>query len=84
MPNQSGLHLEPIGPHGLWLIPVATTLGGLLSGILVYSLAPEAQGHGADTVVKAFHRAGGFIRARVNHTQLQSKVYFRLDQISIL
>jgi CIC family chloride channel protein len=44
---------------------VATTLGGLLSGLLVYNLAPEAEGHGTDTVVKAFHRAGGFIRARV-------------------
>jgi CIC family chloride channel protein len=56
---------QVIGPHGLWLIPLATTLGGLLSGILVYSLAPEAEGHGTDTVVKAFHQAGGYIRARV-------------------
>ena len=54
-----------IGPHGLWLIPLATTLGGLISGLLVYNIAPEAEGHGTDTVVKAFHRAGGFIRARV-------------------
>jgi CIC family chloride channel protein len=44
---------------------VATTLGGLLSGLLVYNFAPEAEGHGTDAVVKAFHRAGGFIRARV-------------------
>jgi CIC family chloride channel protein len=64
-PNEAGLHTQIIGPHGLWLIPVVTTLGGLLSGILVYSLAPESEGHGTDTVVKAFHRAGGFIRARV-------------------
>jgi CIC family chloride channel protein len=47
------------------LIPLATTLGGLIAGVLVYSLAPEAEGHGTDTAVKAFHRAGGFIRARV-------------------
>ena len=33
--------------------------------MLVYNIAPEAEGHGTDTVVKAFHRAGGFIRARV-------------------
>lgn len=65
LPNEAGLHTQVIGPHGLWLIPVVTTLGGLLSGLLVYSLAPEAEGHGTDTVVKAFHRAGGFIRARV-------------------
>ena len=53
------------GPHGLWLIPLVTTLGGLISGVLVYSLAPETEGHGTDSTVKSFHRAGGFIRARV-------------------
>ena len=65
LPEEGGVLRQVIGPHGLWLIPVATTLGGLLSGILVYTWAPEAEGHGTDTVVKAFHRAGGFIRARV-------------------
>lgn len=60
-----GVLTEVVGDHGLWLIPVVTTLGGLISGILVYSLAPEAEGHGTDTAVKAFHRMGGFIRARV-------------------
>ncbi len=65
LPEDGGVLRQVIGPHGLWLVPVATTLGGLLSGILVYTWAPEAEGHGTDTVVKAFHRAGGFIRARV-------------------
>ncbi len=60
-----GVLTEVIGPHGLWLIPLVTTLGGLISGVLVYSLAPEAEGHGTDTAVKAFHRMGGYIRARV-------------------
>jgi len=65
LPAEGGVLRQSVGPHGLWLIPVATTLGGLLSGLLVYSFAPEAEGHGTDTVVKAYHRAGGFIRARV-------------------
>ncbi|MFZ3216127.1 MAG: chloride channel protein [Candidatus Acidiferrales bacterium] len=65
LPEEGGVLKETIGPHGLWLIPLATTLGGLLSGYLVYTFAPEAEGHGTDTVVKAIHRAGGFIRARV-------------------
>jgi chloride channel protein, CIC family len=64
--REGGVLSQTIGPHGLWLIPVVTTLGGLISGILVYSLAPEAEGHGTDTVVKAFHRQAGFIRARVS------------------
>lgn len=56
---------QTIGPHGLWLLPLVTTLGGLISGALVFTFAPEAEGHGTDTVVQAFHRAGGVIRRRV-------------------
>jgi chloride channel protein, CIC family len=52
-------------PPALPLIPLATTLGGLLSGLLVYSFAPEAEGHGTDTAVKAFHHGDGVIRKRI-------------------
>lgn len=62
---QGQLHGQVIGPHGLWLIPVVTTLGGALSGFLVYRFAPEAEGHGTDTAVNAFHREEGVIRPRV-------------------
>lgn len=65
LPNEGGVLQPVIGPYGLWLIPVVTTLGGLISGILVYGLAPEAEGHGTDTAVKAYHQASGFIRARI-------------------
>lgn len=65
LPDEGGVLQQVIGPHGLWLIPLAIVLGGLISGILVYSLAPEAEGHGTDTVVKSFHRGAGFIRGRV-------------------
>ena len=65
LPEEGGVLQQVIGPHGLWLIPIVTTMGGLISGFLVYTFAPEAEGHGTDTVVKAFHRTGGFIRARV-------------------
>lgn len=65
LPNEGGSLQVIIGPHGLWLIPAVTTLGGLLSGLLVYTLAPEAEGHGTDAAVKAFHVLKGYIRARV-------------------
>lgn len=68
--SEGGALHSVIGPHGLWLIPVSTTLGGLISGILVYMLAPEAEGHGTDAAVAAFHRAGGFVRARVAPVKL--------------
>ena len=48
-----------------WWIPVCTTLGGLLSGVLVYSLAPEAEGHGTDAAVDTYHQKGGDVRARI-------------------
>ena len=65
LPGEGGALVERVGPHWLWLVPVATTLGGLISGWIVYTWAPEAEGHGTDTAVKAFHRTGGFIRSRV-------------------
>lgn len=66
LPSEGGILEMVIGPYGLWLIPLAVSLGGLISGILVYSTAPEAEGHGSDTVVNAFHRGSGSIRARVS------------------
>jgi CIC family chloride channel protein len=65
LPGDGGVLQQTVGAHGLWLIPVSTTLGGLLSGLIVYKLAPEAEGHGTDTVVKALHWTGGKLRARV-------------------
>ena len=47
-----------------WLLPVITTLGGLAAGIIVFSLAPEAEGHGTDAAIAAFHQ-GKPIRARI-------------------
>lgn len=49
----------------LWVLPIVTTLGGLLSGLIVFSLAPEAEGHGTDAAIKAFHERNGEIRARI-------------------
>ena len=65
LPNEGGVPHPIIGTHGLWLVPLATTLGGLLVGWIVTRWAPEAEGHGTDAAVKAFHRAGGAVRARV-------------------
>ncbi len=48
-----------------WWILLLPTAGGLLAGILVYGLCPEAEGHGTDAMVRAFHRERGRIRSRV-------------------
>ena len=65
LPNEGGSLVEHIGAYGLWLIPVVTTLGGLISGLIIFRWAPEAEGHGTDTVVAAFHKNAGIIRTRV-------------------
>ncbi|REJ92886.1 MAG: CBS domain-containing protein [Planctomycetota bacterium] len=48
-----------------WMIVVVMAVGGLLSGLLVYLLAPEAEGHGTDAAIDAFHNRRGEIRARI-------------------
>ncbi len=48
-----------------WAIPLIIMLGGLISGILVYTFAPEAEGHGTDAAIDAFHNKEGYIRGRV-------------------
>ncbi len=65
LPKEGGVLQEFVGRYGRWLIPISTTLGGLIAGWLVFTYAPEAEGHGTDAVLKAFHHAGGRIRARV-------------------
>src|SRR5262249_32778755 len=52
-------------PDILWLLPVALVVGGLITGALVYGFAPEAEGHGTDAVIRAYHELGGRIRRRV-------------------
>ena len=47
-----------------WLLPLVTTAGGLVAGIIVFSFAPEAEGHGTDAAIAAFHE-GKAIRARI-------------------
>ncbi|MGH7435538.1 MAG: hypothetical protein ACRENE_07670, partial [Polyangiaceae bacterium] len=44
-----------------WFLLVVPAVGGLLSGWLVYTFAPEAEGHGTDAVIEAYHHADGYI-----------------------
>jgi CIC family chloride channel protein len=62
----------PIGEGGIlptslfnpYLLPLVTALGGLISGIIVFGIAPEAEGHGTDAAIDAFHNKKGEIRSR--------------------
>lgn len=48
-----------------WLLLFVPTVGGILSGWLVYTVAPEAEGHGTDAAIAAYHYHQGKIRPRV-------------------
>jgi CIC family chloride channel protein len=74
----AGYHpVEPANEHApSWLPPFASdlrpwalllipTVGGVISGVLVFSIAPEAEGHGTDAVIAAYHNPKGRIRYRV-------------------
>ncbi|UCD78029.1 MAG: chloride channel protein [Desulfobacterales bacterium] len=60
-------HLIPPTEHSFnrWILLFLPAFGGIISGWLVYTFAPEAEGHGTDAAINAYHNAGGFIRARV-------------------
>lgn len=65
-PNPAGEPSSPIStnPHFL-LIPISTALGGIIAGLIVFTFAPEAEGHGTDAAIEAFHQKGGIIRRRI-------------------
>ena len=48
-----------------WLLPLVTTIGGLISGIIVFRFAPEAEGHGTDAAIDAIHHKNGEVNPRV-------------------
>lgn len=47
-----------------WLFALVPLLGGLLSGLLVYQLAPEAAGGGTDAIISCYSQPGP-VRPRV-------------------
>jgi chloride channel protein, CIC family len=66
LPPASGMEGGPgYAPQIPWLLPLALVIGGLISGALVFGFAPEAEGHGTDAVIYAFHHLRGKIRRRV-------------------
>lgn len=60
-----GGYTTPLSLGVPYLIPVVTTLGGLLSGLVVSRFAPEAEGVGTDAAIRAFHKEEAKIRPRV-------------------
>lgn len=58
-------YIDSLTMNTRWYLYLLPMLGGLFSGWLVYTYAPEAEGHGTDGALEAFHQRGGLIRGRV-------------------
>ncbi|MDH4089192.1 MAG: chloride channel protein [Cyclobacteriaceae bacterium] len=55
-------HFFSVGAFNPYLIVLVPAIGGLITGFIVYKFAPEAEGHGTDEAIKAFHKKRGIIR----------------------
>ena len=70
----AGYHVPtPVGEGGLvgsasftrpWLLPLIVGGGALLGGLLVFGIAPEAEGHGTDAAIAAVHHNPRGLRFR--------------------
>lgn len=60
-------HMEP-GAYRSWLVPVFTSLAGLVTGFFIQRYVPEtvtSGTDGTDATTRAFHRQGGLVPPRV-------------------
>ncbi len=63
------------GPQRWWLLLLFPAVGGLLAGLIIWRVAPEAGGGGVDAVIDAYHRGGGKMRGRVPLSKLLASVF---------
>ena len=53
-----------------WAIPLVVAGGGLLCGYIVFTFAPEAEGHGTDAAIEAVNKNPRMIRMRAVFVKL--------------
>lgn len=63
--GESELFSHTDTPFRPWVLAILPVVGGLLGGLVVFWLAPEAEGHGTDAAIDAYHNRRGLLRARV-------------------
>jgi len=73
--SDSLVHLptSPVARH--WVFFLLPAVGGLVSGLLVYRFAPEAEGHGTDALIDAFHNKKGEIRTPVPFVKAVATIF---------
>jgi len=63
--GEAPLFAETARPLSRFVLFMLPALGGLVGGVFVYLTAPEAEGHGTDAAIDAYHFRDGRIRTRV-------------------
>ncbi|RJP64893.1 MAG: chloride channel protein, partial [Candidatus Abyssobacteria bacterium SURF_17] len=63
--GEAPLFPEGSVPFHRWMLLFIPAVGGLVSGLIVYTFAPEAEGHGTDAAISAYHFKRGEIRGRI-------------------
>ena len=66
--GEGGAPIVDIGRR--WALPLIVAAGGLISGIIVFRFAPEAEGHGTDAAIAAIHHGPRGIRSRIPAVKL--------------
>ena len=61
-------------PERPWVLLLVLPLAGLLVGFIVQTFAPEAEGHGTDAVIAAYHRGGAQLRKRIVPIKLLASI----------
>ncbi|HEX5103009.1 MAG TPA: chloride channel protein, partial [Pirellulaceae bacterium] len=64
------LFVNPNVPFSPVKLLIVLAVGGLAAGILVQAFAPEAEGHGTDAAIEAYHQKRGYIRPIVPFIKL--------------
>ena len=75
MPRVTAVAPDSDGFDRPWAIPLIVGFGGLVSGVLVTRFAPEAEGHGTDAAIEAFHTDPRSIRPRAVLVKLVASAF---------
>jgi CIC family chloride channel protein len=60
--GESRMFQGPAVPFAPIKLLVVMAAGGLIVGVIVQTFAPEAEGHGTDAAIEAYHQRRGYIR----------------------
>ena len=81
-PTGEGGHAASASFARPWLLPLIVGFGALMAGLLVFGIAPEAEGHGTDAAISAVHHNPRGLRFRAVVVKIvASALSYRLGRL---